>query len=91
LTLRREEDHEASQSELKFLRIQLQAIEVQSSQFILADQDPDLTQSIKNWKAEWELIDKRTKERNKRFRISTDSTASHSHISTSSRYSNGSN
>jgi len=91
LTPRRDDEQAASQSDLRFLRIQLQAIEAQSAQYILADQDPDLAQSIKNWKAEWEMIDKRTKERKEKLRFSTDSTYSHSHISTNSpESSNGS-
>jgi hypothetical protein len=55
-----------NQSELKFLRIQLQAIEAQSSQYIPLDGDDELTQSIMNWKIDWEAIDKRSKERKKK-------------------------
>jgi len=56
-------DVEANQSELKYLRIQMQAIEVQCSQYLTPGEDDDLSQSIKNWKQDWEIIDKRWKTR----------------------------
>jgi len=61
-----EDDFEANQSELKFLRIQLKAIEAQYTQYIPRDEDPDLTQSILNWKVDWEDIDRRSKARRKK-------------------------
>ncbi|KAG9248586.1 hypothetical protein BJ878DRAFT_4294 [Calycina marina] len=48
-----QDDYEASQAELGFLRIQLQAIEAQTSHIIQDGEDPDLTLSITNWKTEW--------------------------------------
>lgn len=63
LTITREDDFDINQSELKFLRIQLQAIEAQSSPYTLRDEDDELTQSILNWKIDWEDIDRRSKER----------------------------
>ena len=66
----REDDFEANQSELKFLRIQLQALEVQCAQYIPRDEDPELTQSILNWKVDWEDIDKRSRARRKKCHVS---------------------
>ncbi|PMD44982.1 hypothetical protein L207DRAFT_577929 [Hyaloscypha variabilis F] len=65
-----EDDFEANQSELKFLRIQLQALEAQCAQYIPRDEDPELTESILNWKVDWEDIDKRSKERRKKCKMS---------------------
>jgi hypothetical protein len=70
LTIHREDDFEANQSELKFLRIQLKAIEAQCAQYIPRDEDPDLTQSILNWKVDWEDIDRRSKARRKKCKAS---------------------
>jgi hypothetical protein len=61
----REGDFQANQSELKFLRIQLQAIEAQCSQYIPRSEDIELTQSITNWKIDWEDINRRSKARRK--------------------------
>lgn len=54
---------EANQSELKFLRIQLQAIEAQCSPFIPQDEDQELSESITNWKIDWEDINRRARAR----------------------------
>lgn len=62
----REEDFDANQSELKFLRIQLQAIEAQCSRYIPQDEDQELTQSIMNWKIEWGDIDRQSRARRKK-------------------------
>lgn len=60
----RDDDYQANQSELKFLRIQLQAIQVQCTNCIHRhDDDPELTDSIMNWKIDWENINKRAKAR----------------------------
>ncbi|CAK7217432.1 hypothetical protein SBRCBS47491_003164 [Sporothrix bragantina] len=40
-------------SELSFLRLQLRGIEVQCRSYVPADADPQLTESIENWKADW--------------------------------------
>ncbi|CZT44095.1 uncharacterized protein RSE6_04220 [Rhynchosporium secalis] len=57
-----EEDQQSSQSELKFLRIQLQAIQVQCMNCIHRhEDDPELTDSINKWKIDWEAINKRAK------------------------------
>ena len=69
LTLRREDDFEANQSELKYLRIQLQAIEAQRSQHVQQVDDQDLSDSIINWKINWEDIDRRSKERKDRYQL----------------------
>jgi len=68
LTICREGDFEANQSELKFLRIQLQAIE---AQYIPSNQDTELTESIMNWKIDWEDIDRKSKARRKKFKSVT--------------------
>ncbi|RFU34050.1 hypothetical protein B7463_g2277, partial [Scytalidium lignicola] len=64
-----EEDFEANQSELKYLRIQMQAIEVQCSLYLDPNEDEDLSQSIQNWKQDWETIDKRWKTRKETARV----------------------
>lgn len=40
-------------SELSFLRLQLRGIEVQCRSYVPVDADPELTESIENWKADW--------------------------------------
>lgn len=65
-----EDDFEANQSELKYLRIQLKAVEAQASPYIPRSEDPELTQAIKNWKIDWEDIDKRSKARRKKCLVS---------------------
>lgn len=65
-----EDDFEANQSELKYLRIQLKAIEAQCAEFIPRDEDPELSQAIKNWKVDWEDIDRKSKARRKKCLIS---------------------
>jgi hypothetical protein len=59
----RGDDIKASQSELRFLRIQLQAIEAQCSQYMPREEDEELSQSIMNWKVDWENIDRRSRAR----------------------------
>ena len=59
----READLDANQSELKFLRIQLKAVEAQCSQCVPQDIDPELSQSIMSWKLDWQDIDRRSKAR----------------------------
>lgn len=61
--LYREDDFESNQSELRFLRIQLKAIEAQCSQSVPRDEDEELSRSIMNWKGDWEDIDRRSKAR----------------------------
>lgn len=70
----RKEDFDANQSELNFLRIQLQAIQAQCSQYI--PDDLELSQSIDNWKVDWEDIDKRSKERRAKCHPTTVAVAS---------------
>lgn len=65
LIIPREDDVEASQSELRYLRIQLQAIEVQCAEYISQNQDQALHESILNWKNDWEEMDRRAKARRK--------------------------
>ena len=69
LTLHREDDFEANQSELKYLRIQLQAIEAQCSQYFPQSDNQELSDSIMHWKIDWEDIEKRSKERRDRCQI----------------------
>lgn len=65
-----EDDFEANQSELKYLRIQLKAIEAQASPYIPRSEDPELTQAIKNWKIDWEDIDRKSKARRQKCLVS---------------------
>ncbi|KAH7356814.1 hypothetical protein BKA65DRAFT_393216 [Rhexocercosporidium sp. MPI-PUGE-AT-0058] len=66
-----DDDYQSSQSELKFLRIQLQAIQVQCTNCIHRhDDDPELTDSIKNWKIDWEDINRRAKARRQKSHVS---------------------
>ncbi|CAK7223759.1 hypothetical protein SCUCBS95973_005288 [Sporothrix curviconia] len=46
-------DLDEFRSELSFLRLQLRGIEVQCRSYVPADADPELTESIENWKADW--------------------------------------
>jgi len=78
-----QDDFEANQSELRFLRIQLQAIEAQSSQYILRDEDEELSKSIMKWKGDWEDIDRRSRARRRRGHVSITS-LDDSHISVDS-------
>ncbi|TVY57398.1 hypothetical protein LCER1_G000821 [Lachnellula cervina] len=61
-----EDDFSSNQSELKFLRIQLQAIEAQCSQYIPLTSDKELAESITKWKFDWEEIDRKSKARRKK-------------------------
>ncbi|TVY73612.1 hypothetical protein LSUE1_G005204 [Lachnellula suecica] len=61
-----EDDFSSNQSELKFLRIQLQAIEAQTSQYIPLSADKDLANSITKWKFDWEEIDRKSRARRKK-------------------------
>ncbi|KAK4186077.1 hypothetical protein QBC35DRAFT_284627 [Podospora australis] len=70
-----EDDLASSESELRHLRLKLRAVETLVHEFIPEDADPDLLQSIENWKADWMLVRNRLlerkrgrKERRKRLR-----------------------
>ncbi|EOO03548.1 hypothetical protein UCRPA7_892 [Phaeoacremonium minimum UCRPA7] len=58
---RREDQDEVqeAESDLRHLRLQLKAIEVQCLQYIPPDADPELVQSIQNWKADWANLKKK--------------------------------
>jgi len=71
-----EEDFEANQSELRFMRIQVQAVQVQCAQYLPQNEDVELTQSIMNWKIDWEDIDQRSKARRRKFQNSASSSSS---------------
>lgn len=43
-------------SELSFLRLQLRGIEVRCRSYVPAEADPELTESIENWKADWSAL-----------------------------------
>ncbi|KAK0116956.1 hypothetical protein ONS96_012800 [Cadophora gregata f. sp. sojae] len=59
-----DDNYQANQSELRFLRIQLQAIQVQCTNCIHRhDDDPELTDSIMNWKIDWENINGHAQDR----------------------------
>ncbi|KAL5890056.1 hypothetical protein ACKVWC_005273 [Pyricularia oryzae] len=71
-----EEDVRENESELTHLRLQLKAIELQIPERSGEDQDPELTESIDNWKAEFETVKSRWRERRSRnssFRTTDDS------------------
>lgn len=57
-----EDDFSANASELKFLRLQLQAIEAQCAPYIERDREEDLelSESIMNWKIDWEEVNRRS-------------------------------
>lgn len=48
-----EDEVAENESELRFLRLQLRAIEVECHQYMPRDADPELAQSIRNWKSDW--------------------------------------
>ncbi|EQB52802.1 hypothetical protein CGLO_07548 [Colletotrichum gloeosporioides Cg-14] len=64
-----EEELQENDSELTYLRLGLKAIEVQ----LPLDVDPDLNQSILNWKADWTAL-KRKRAKNKSYDRSAYST-----------------
>jgi len=57
-----EDDFSANASELKFLRLQLQAIEAQCAPYIdrTKEEDVELSESIMNWKIDWEEVNRRS-------------------------------
>ena len=63
---RRNSDIDAYQSELNFLKIQLKALEVQASRYIVRDDDKELSEGIRSWKSDWMELDKQLKARQKR-------------------------
>ena len=54
-----EDEVQEAESDLRHLRLQLKAIEVQCLQYIPPDADPELVQSIQNWKADWANLKKK--------------------------------
>ncbi|OAA67204.1 hypothetical protein SPI_01780 [Niveomyces insectorum RCEF 264] len=52
----------ALDSELSFLRLQLRGIEVRCRPYLSDDADPELTESIENWKADWTALRARVEE-----------------------------
>lgn len=68
--MNRVDDFESNQSELKYLRIQLQAIQAQYSHYVRGNEDAELAKSISNWKVDWEDIDRKSKARRKKCRDS---------------------
>ncbi|KAK3899477.1 hypothetical protein C8A05DRAFT_36896 [Staphylotrichum tortipilum] len=60
-----EDDILANESELRHLRLKLRAVETLCHELVAADADPDLVQSIENWKADWVLVRDRMLERKK--------------------------
>lgn len=45
-----------NEAELRHLRLELHAIEVQSMSYVPKDADPYLEQSIRNWKEDWHAL-----------------------------------
>ncbi|KAJ5038144.1 uncharacterized protein L3040_007013 [Drepanopeziza brunnea f. sp. 'multigermtubi'] len=64
-----EDDFQSNQSELKFLRIQLQSIQAQCVGCIHLHEDQELDESIMNWKTDWENINRRARGRRKNFEV----------------------
>lgn len=60
-----QDDCETNHSELEFLRIQLKALESQCSPYIPQNEDQELSESIMQWKIDWEDINRKTKARRK--------------------------
>ncbi|KAK4242094.1 hypothetical protein C8A03DRAFT_11692, partial [Achaetomium macrosporum] len=60
-----EDDILANESELRHLRLKIRAVETLCYEFVPPDADPDLFQSIENWKADWVLVRDRMLERKK--------------------------
>ncbi len=60
-----EDDILANESELRHLRLKLRAVETLCHELVAHDADPDLVQSIENWKADWLLVRDRMLERKK--------------------------
>ncbi|KAL2129861.1 hypothetical protein VTI74DRAFT_7192 [Chaetomium olivicolor] len=60
-----EDDILANESELRHLRLKIRAVETWCYEFVPPDADPDLFQSIENWKADWVLVRDRMLERKK--------------------------
>ncbi|POS74064.1 hypothetical protein DHEL01_v207539 [Diaporthe helianthi] len=85
-----EEAVEEDESELRYLKIQLRAIETQCAGYVPPGADPDLEQSIRFWKRDWEeLRDKWATRRGTLLRGREDNSASHSGLTSpsSARYS----
>ncbi|GAB1312947.1 hypothetical protein MFIFM68171_03157 [Madurella fahalii] len=60
-----EDDILSNESELRHLRLKIRAVETLCYEFVPPDADPELFQSIENWKADWVLIRDRMLERKK--------------------------
>lgn len=45
-----------NEAELRHLRLELRAIEVQCMGYVPKGADPELTQSIRNWKDDWQEL-----------------------------------
>lgn len=57
-----------NEAELRHLRLELRAIEVQCMAYVPEGADPELTQSIRNWKDDWhELREKWSSRRGSSF------------------------
>jgi hypothetical protein len=54
-----EDELDGDESELTHLRLRLRAIELLCYEFVPADADPELQQSIENWKADWADLKKK--------------------------------
>lgn len=60
-----EDDILCNESELRHLRLKIRAVETLCYEFVHPDADPELFQSIENWKADWVLVRDRMLERKK--------------------------
>lgn len=62
-----EDDFAANESELRYLKIGLRAIQAQSVPVYGEEEDRELRESIGRWKTEWEDIDRRTRKRRGKY------------------------
>lgn len=49
---------DGNESELKHLRLRLRAVEIVCYEYVPEDADPELLQSIENWKSDWATLKK---------------------------------
>lgn len=59
LTISSEDELGGNESELKHLRLRLRAVEVMCYEYVPADADPELLESIENWKSDWATLKKK--------------------------------
>jgi hypothetical protein len=70
----REDEVSGNESDLRHLRIELRAVETLVHGFVPPEADPDLVQSIQNWKTDWAKLRERmlANKKSRRLRYGTD-------------------